>query len=54
MADEDQGVLVFNPRGELFFKITGSEMKKPAAIALEASGAVLVYDKGSKRILRYQ
>ncbi len=48
VADEDEGVLVFNHQGELFFKITGPEMKKPTAIALEAAGAVLVYDDGSE------
>jgi outer membrane protein assembly factor BamD (BamD/ComL family) len=53
VADEDQGVLVFNPRGELFFKITGGELRKAKAITLEASGAVLVYDERSDSILRY-
>ena len=51
VTDENEGVLVFNPQGELFFKITG--MKKPTAIALEADGAVLVYDDGSSQVLRY-
>jgi TolA-binding protein len=54
VADEDEGVLVFNTRGELFFRISGEEMDKPTAIALEPSGAVLVYDDDSDRILRYR
>jgi TolA-binding protein len=54
VADEDNGVLVFNISGELFFKIAGPEMKKPTTIALEPGGAVLVYDDGSDRILRYR
>jgi outer membrane protein assembly factor BamD (BamD/ComL family) len=52
VADEENGVLVFNPRGELFFKITG--MKKPIALTLEPAGAVLVYDDGSDQVLRYR
>jgi TolA-binding protein len=54
VADEDNGVLVFNPKGELFFTIKGGPMKKPKAIALEPSGAVLVYDDDADRILRYR
>ena len=53
VADEDQGVLVFNPKGELFFKRAGGELRKASAIAIEASGAVLDYDDRSDRILRY-
>ncbi len=54
VADEDQGVLVFTPQGELFFKVTGPEMKKATAVTLDASGAVLVYDDGSDQVLRYR
>ena len=54
IADEDAGVLVFDPLGKPFFKITGPEMKKTTAIALDATGAVLVYDDGSDRVLRYR
>lgn len=54
VADEEEGVVVFNPQGELFFKLKGAELKKATAIALEDSGAVLVYDDGSERILRYR
>jgi TolA-binding protein len=54
VADEDNGVLVFNLKGELFFKIAGGQLKKPKAIALEPAGAVLVYDDGSDRILRFR
>jgi len=54
VADADEGVFVFNPQGEPFFKIAGPEMKKATAIAVDAAGAVLVYDDGSDRILRYR
>jgi streptogramin lyase len=54
VADEDQGVLVFDPGGQLFFKATGPEMKKATAVALDASGAVLVYDDGSDQVRRYR
>jgi DNA-binding beta-propeller fold protein YncE len=54
VADEDNGVLVFNVQGELFVKIAGAELKKPKAITLEPSGAVLAYDGGSDRVLRYR
>ena len=54
VADEEEGVVVFNPQGELFFKLGGSELEKAVAITLDDSGAVLVYDDGSERILRYR
>jgi TolA-binding protein len=54
VADADEGVLVFSPQGELFFKIAGTESRKTTAITLDASGAVLVYDDGSEKVLRYR
>ena len=54
VADEAEGVVVFNPKGELLFKIKSPDLKKATAITIEDSGAVLVYDSGSKRILRYR
>lgn len=54
VADEKEGVVVFNPKGELFFKISGPPMKKPIALTLEPAGAVLVYDDGQDKILRYR
>jgi TolA-binding protein len=54
VADEKEGVLVFDPRGELFFKIAGPPMKKPVAIAIEPAGAILVYDDDEDRVLRYR
>jgi TolA-binding protein len=54
VADEKEGVVVFNPRGELFFKISGSPMKKPTALTVEPAGAVLVYDDDSDQVLRYR
>jgi outer membrane protein assembly factor BamD (BamD/ComL family) len=54
VADEKEGVVVFNPQGELFFKISGSPMKKPIALTLEPAGAVLVYDDDQDKVLRYR
>lgn len=54
VADEKAGVVVFNAKGELFFKISGSPMKKPIALTLEAAGGVLVYDDGQDTVLRYR
>jgi outer membrane protein assembly factor BamD (BamD/ComL family) len=54
VADEDEGILVFNARGEPFFEIGGPELRKATAVALDATGAVLVYDDRSDQVLRYR
>ncbi len=53
VADEDQGVLVFDPGGHLLTTITSPRLKA-RAVTLEASGAVLVYDDRSQRVLRFR
>jgi TolA-binding protein len=54
VAEEDVGVLVFAPDGRLLTTITSAELRKPSALTLDPSGAVLVYDEKSQRILRYR
>jgi TolA-binding protein len=54
VADEELGVLVFNPQGQPLATITSPELKRPRAITLDATGAVLVYDDRAERVLRYR
>jgi hypothetical protein len=54
VADEEQGVLVFAPDGKLLTIVTSPELKKARAVTLDPSGAVLVYDDKTERILRYR
>ena len=51
---EEGAVLVFSPAGQLLATIGAQELKKPRAVALEPSGAVLVYDEKLQRILRFK
>ncbi len=54
VADEELGVLVFDPQGRLLTTLTSPELRRPRALTLDATGAVLVYDDRSERILRYR
>jgi TolA-binding protein len=54
VADEDAGVLLLSPDGQLLATIGRDELRKPRAIALEPGGAVLVYDDKAQRIFRFQ
>jgi glucose/arabinose dehydrogenase len=54
VADEELGVLVFDPQGQTLATIGGGELRRPRALALDATGAVLVYDDREERILRYR
>ena len=54
VADEEGAVFVFSPAGQLLTTIGAPELKKPRAVALEPSGAVLVYDEKLQRILRFK
>jgi hypothetical protein len=54
VADEELGILVFNPQGQLLATITSPELKRPKAVTLDATGAVLVYDDRAERVLRYR
>src|SRR5262249_9620345 len=54
VADEEGAVLVFSPAGQRPPTVGAQELKKPKAVALEPSGAVLVYDDKQQRILRFK
>ena len=54
VADEEGAVSVFTPQGQLLATISGPELKRPKALALEAAGAVLVYDDRAEKVLRYR
>jgi TolA-binding protein len=54
VADEELGILVFNPQAQPLATIAGPEIKRPKAITLDATGAVLVYDDRAERVLRYR
>lgn len=54
VADEVGSVRVFSPQGRLLTTLAGPELKKPKALTLDPAGAILVYDDGSERILRYR
>jgi TolA-binding protein len=53
VADEEGGVVVFDPEGRPFFTL-GSDLGKATAIALDSTGAVLVYDDRADAIVRYR
>jgi outer membrane protein assembly factor BamD (BamD/ComL family) len=54
VADEETGVHVFNPQGQLGVTIASPELRRARAVAVDAEGAVLVYDERSQRVLRYR
>jgi outer membrane protein assembly factor BamD (BamD/ComL family) len=54
VAEEEGGVLVFDPQGQLLVTIASPELKRPRAVTLDATGAVLVYDDRTERVLRYR
>jgi TolA-binding protein len=53
VADEELGVLVFDPQGRLLTTIISPGLKA-RAVTLDASGAVLVYDGRTERLLRFR
>jgi TolA-binding protein len=54
VADEQAGVLLFSPQGQLLATLSSEESQRPKALTLDASGAVLVYDDKLERILRFK
>jgi TolA-binding protein len=54
IADEEGGVQVISPQGKLLTTIGAAEARKPKAITLDPSGALLVYDERAQRILRFK
>ncbi len=53
VADEELGVLVFDPQGHLLTTISSPGLKA-RAVTLDVSGAVLVYDGRTERLLRFR
>jgi hypothetical protein len=47
-------VLVFDPQGRPLATIAGPELRRPKALTLDSTGAVLVYDDKAQRIVRYR
>ncbi|HEX6738046.1 MAG TPA: tetratricopeptide repeat protein [Vicinamibacteria bacterium] len=55
VADEAAGAIyVVSPAGQLLTTLSAPEMKKPVALTLDPSGAVLVYDDRAGRVLRFK
>jgi len=54
VADEEGGVLLFAPGGQLLATIGTAELKKARAVTVDPAGAVLVYDDKQQRILRFK
>jgi streptogramin lyase len=54
VIEEDAGVLVFSPQGQLLASIGTQELHKPKALTLDPSGAVLVYDEKAQKVLRFK
>lgn len=52
VADESGSVLLFSPQGQL--KLALADAKKPQALTLDPSGALLVYDGEARRVLRFK
>jgi TolA-binding protein len=52
VADEEGAVLVFSPQGKLLTTLAGAA--RPTALALDPTGAVLVYDDKAERVVRYK
>ena len=54
VIDEEAGVLVFSPKGQLLASVGPPDLRKPKALTVDAAGAVLVYDEKAQRILRFK
>lgn len=54
VADEDGGVQVFGPKGQVIASLSVEEVKKPKALGLDPAGAILVYDEKAQKVLRFK
>jgi hypothetical protein len=52
VADQEGAVLVFSPQGKLLTTLGGAG--RPTALALDATGAVPVYDDKAERVVRFK
>jgi hypothetical protein len=53
VADQEGLVLVFSPEGKLLTTLGGGGAR-PTSLALDATGAVLVYDDKTERVVKYR
>ncbi len=54
VADEDQGIFMFSAKGALMATFGAADVKKSRAIAIDLSGAALVYDDRTETIVRFK
>ena len=54
VADEDQGIFMFSAKGDLMTTFGASDVKKSRAIAIDLTGAALVYDDRAETIVRFK
>jgi len=54
VVDEDAGVLVFSPQGQLLATVGAQDLRKPTAVTVDPGGAVLVYDEKAQKVLRFK
>ena len=54
VADEDQGIFVFSPKGALLTTFGATDVKKSRAVAIDLTGAALVYDDRTEAIVRFK
>jgi hypothetical protein len=54
VLDEEAGVFVFNPQGQLLATVGAGTLRKGRALALDPAGALLVYDDKQQRIVRFR
>jgi len=54
LADEDQGIFMISPGGELMANFGSADVRRSRAVALDPSGAVLVYDDRAEAIVRFK
>jgi TolA-binding protein len=54
VADEEGAVQIFSPSGQPLASLAGPELKKPRALTLDPTGAVLVWDERAEKVLRYR
>jgi TolA-binding protein len=54
VADEEGGVYVFSPQGQLLTVLAREELRKPRALTLDPNGALLVYDDRLQKVVRFK
>ena len=54
VADEELGILVFDPMGKPLTTLASPDVRRPKALTLDTTGAVLVYDDRAERIFRFR